>query len=88
MHHLEATVQDVHTISKCDFERLTTRVAFFETSVRKGSLLSQWKGLSTSRKGPWCGGVVPPSNKFYLRKGLILTTLVVNSFSARIIIFR
>lgn len=40
MHHLEATVQDVHTISKCDFEHLKTEVAFVETSIRKGSLLS------------------------------------------------
>lgn len=84
MHHLEATVQDVHTISKCDFEHLRTRVAFIETHVRKGSLLSQRKWLPTSRKGTWCGGVVPQSNKFYLRKGLILTTLVVNSFFARL----
>lgn len=43
MHHLETTVQDVHTISKCDFEHLRTRVAFIETRVRKGSLLSQRK---------------------------------------------
>lgn len=35
MHHLEAKEQVVHTISKCDFEHLTTRVAFIEACVRK-----------------------------------------------------
>lgn len=43
MHHLEAIEQVVHTISKCDFEHLTTRVAFIETSVRKGSTHSKKK---------------------------------------------
>lgn len=35
MHHLEAKEQIVHTISKCDFEHLTTLVTFIEIQRRK-----------------------------------------------------
>lgn len=84
MHHLEAIEQVVHTISKCDFEYLTTRVVFIEISVTKESIHSQQKWLSISKSGTCHGESVPYFNKIYLEKGLIFITLTVNPFFSMI----